>query len=429
MARPSYLTPDELTADTPARFKFVKWDYYQKILKNEDGRHYIMIKTPEPFDTLIYEEPINRLMWWELLRFAGASRKKGWLVKGDDYPITPREIALRMNLSTEEFVLPALKHHIKQGRIVAIRANSTETEESEKTQNNSEKTQNNFEKTLASADQEKRGEERKGEEKIIEEGCGRCEGCPTSPAQSSISSQELELDSNPNFSSERGEERREEERRDKERRGEEKRGEERRREEKLLSKEFLDLERVNIQEGGFRGERQSLSAQLNSISQTPDSNPNLPLEREGKASRPSLISEFKNRFESKEVEKFIQNKFESPSAYRDRLLRIADVMLEKIQETNSKRFSFLKSKPLQEAWKMRTVLAFDRLLRNRGVLLDELRAALEWIFVTDYKRAKDFGDTASFHWFNVVQSGDNLLKNWDKILPTLEREKVFEDIT
>ena len=123
MARPKMLAPEELELDTPGRLEFVNWKKYVPPLDKENVRLYVPLYVFNPLDTISGGTPNERLVWWELLRLGGASRRKGWIVRGEgsgnkDFgdPITPRYIAEILKLPPE-LMLDGLRANMREKRV------------------------------------------------------------------------------------------------------------------------------------------------------------------------------------------------------------------------------------------------------------------------------------------------------------------------
>jgi len=111
------LTFQEALQGAPFRLKIVKWKKYQTEGKGDDKpREWVKILTLRPFDTIL-EEPLSvRGLWWELIRAAGATRRAGWVVAGDNEPMTIERLAFFLRLPKEEIIEP-LRRLVETGRV------------------------------------------------------------------------------------------------------------------------------------------------------------------------------------------------------------------------------------------------------------------------------------------------------------------------
>lgn len=121
MARKPIINPEELMLDMPCRIQLTAWDKYQEQLGSEDTRQFVKLMVFRPMDSIIRGTPNERLIWWELLRLSGAGRRKGWVVLGDNEPITVRDIAMTLRID-EAVVLDGMRHNMKERRITCNEA-------------------------------------------------------------------------------------------------------------------------------------------------------------------------------------------------------------------------------------------------------------------------------------------------------------------
>ena len=116
MARKPIINPDELLESTACRIQLTSWEKYQKQLEHEDSRTYVMMTIFRTMDSIRKGTPNERLLWWELIRLSGAGRRKGWVVIGDNEPITPADLSSILNLDVK-VVIDGLRENMKQRRI------------------------------------------------------------------------------------------------------------------------------------------------------------------------------------------------------------------------------------------------------------------------------------------------------------------------
>lgn len=116
MPRKCKLNPEEIFENTPVRIKLNKWDLYQVPLEDEKKRWAVFISIHRMTDSLNKSLPPERLIWLELIRLSGAGRRLGWVVIGDNEPITVNDISRMLNLELD-FVLEGIRQNIAQNRI------------------------------------------------------------------------------------------------------------------------------------------------------------------------------------------------------------------------------------------------------------------------------------------------------------------------
>jgi hypothetical protein len=116
MARKHIINPVDLQAETRCRIQLTGWEKYQEELIEEKKRWYVKLMVHNAMDSINRGTPNERLVWWELLRLSGAGRRKGWVVIGDNEPITPLDISHALQLDIK-IVLDGLKHNMAQRRI------------------------------------------------------------------------------------------------------------------------------------------------------------------------------------------------------------------------------------------------------------------------------------------------------------------------
>lgn len=116
MAKTPILKPEEIEFDTLWRGEIVKWDIYQRELDKENSRWFIKIAVKNPTETIQFETMYVRGVWWELIRFSGAGRRKGWIVAGDNQPVSVRALALYLNTDIEP-LLPAIRRLTETRRL------------------------------------------------------------------------------------------------------------------------------------------------------------------------------------------------------------------------------------------------------------------------------------------------------------------------
>ena len=136
------LTFQEALQGAPFRLKIVKWKKYQTEGKGDDKpREWVKILSLRPFDTIL-EEPLSvRGLWWELIRAAGATRRAGWVVAGDNEPMTLQRLAFFLRLPKEEIIEP-LRRLVETGRVELWTGDTESTPVQGAGQQNIESTQN-----------------------------------------------------------------------------------------------------------------------------------------------------------------------------------------------------------------------------------------------------------------------------------------------
>jgi len=110
--QPRIIKSEELTQQMWFRIKIVKWKKYQTALKGEEsdsvGRTYVRLRVATPSDTLLLdrERIVVRGLFFELLRFSGGGRKPGYVVAGNDDPITISRLSEMLRVPTEDIFEP-----------------------------------------------------------------------------------------------------------------------------------------------------------------------------------------------------------------------------------------------------------------------------------------------------------------------------------
>ena len=104
MAKTPILKPEEIELDTLWRGQIAKWEIYQKELDKENSRWFIKIAVKNPTETIQFETMYVRGVWWEIIRFSGAGRRKGWIVAGDNQPLSITALALFLNTGAAELL-------------------------------------------------------------------------------------------------------------------------------------------------------------------------------------------------------------------------------------------------------------------------------------------------------------------------------------
>ena len=121
MAKTPILKPEEIEIDTLWRGQIAKWEQYQKNLPKEEARWFLFIMAKNPTETIQFETMYIRGCWWELLRFSAAGRRKGWVVAGDNQPMTVKALALFLNAEPEP-LLQAIRRLSETKRLLCYKS-------------------------------------------------------------------------------------------------------------------------------------------------------------------------------------------------------------------------------------------------------------------------------------------------------------------
>jgi len=146
MAKTRIIKPEELTSDIYFRIEIVNWNKYQKAFKGESEgedqrslRSFVKLCVMLPSDTMLKENLLVRGLFWEFLRYSGASRRPGWVVAGNNEPLCLDDLAYYLRLKVDEIVEP-LKRLMKTGRVfVRLAAPPSAEDEEQKDANEDEK--------------------------------------------------------------------------------------------------------------------------------------------------------------------------------------------------------------------------------------------------------------------------------------------------
>lgn len=118
MARPELIKPLQLDTKIKFRVQIAKWGEYQKDIENFK---WIKLHAVRPSDSMLFEKLAVRGLFFDMLRFAACSRRRGWVVLGNDEPLDVLSLAGLMRLTVEEVFEP-LKRLVETGRIKLLKA-------------------------------------------------------------------------------------------------------------------------------------------------------------------------------------------------------------------------------------------------------------------------------------------------------------------
>jgi len=115
---------EEVTLETSFRLKVINFEKYQPETKKLV--HYLRLMIPSPLDTLKHEPLRIRGLFFELIRYAGASRRKGYVVLGDNQPLTIPILCDIIGVSIEErvFIVEDIRRLITTDRIILTNSSS-----------------------------------------------------------------------------------------------------------------------------------------------------------------------------------------------------------------------------------------------------------------------------------------------------------------
>jgi len=132
MARPRSISPDELSVLTKFRIQIVKWNDYQEFGEGKrfkGKQEWLKLAAARTTDTINEERLDVRGLFFDMLRHSAAGRRAGYLVDGNNEPLTLQRLCRIMFVKLEDLI-PPFKRLMETDRIkVLVDSQSSSTEE------------------------------------------------------------------------------------------------------------------------------------------------------------------------------------------------------------------------------------------------------------------------------------------------------------